>query len=354
MADSNERKTKRNIQGREADYLAEQLLGIVTASWMAQAIYVIADLKIPDLLSEGPKSAAELAASTNTHLSSLRRVLRSLETIGICRERADGSFEMTPMGDLLRTDTSDSLRSWVLFWGDHLWPIWGRLIDSVKTGESARTLMTGCKGFEHLERDPELAATFDLAMAELTRYTAQTLIEVYDFSKEMMIIDLGGGNGGLMKAILTAFPSARGMLFDMPSTVKKGEQNLSDAGLIERCQCVPGNFFDCVPRGGTTYILKSVLHDWDDDQVATLFNNCRAAMDPGSRQLIIERMMPERLEPSFAHRTVVRSDLTMLVARASWERSEHELEVLLSMSGFRIVRNVPARLAYSIIEAVPR
>src|SRR5712692_9413367 len=195
--------------------LASRLLGIIGASWMSQATYVAAQLHIPDLLADGPKTSAELANASGSHAPSLYRLLRALATLEICREREDGAFELTPMGALLRSDVPGSLRSWAIFWGGPDWPVWGHLLHSVKTGETARKHLAGTKDFQHLALDPDLAALFNQAMVELTRPVAQDVVRAYDFSSMARIVDVGGGSGELLSAIHQANSGARGVLFDM-------------------------------------------------------------------------------------------------------------------------------------------
>lgn len=332
---------------------ATRLLALLTNSWMTQAIYVAAQLRIADLLVDGPKTSAELAALTGTHDPSLRRLLRALVTIEICRERPDGAFELAPMGEFLRTDGPDSVRSWAIYWGEHLWSEWGHLLHSVQTGESARTLATGCDGFAHVEQDPKLAAIFNQAMVELTRIISHGVARTYDFSGAKKIVDVGGGYGELLETIIRAYPQVRGVLFDLPHAIEQGRHRLAGTEVAERCEFVVGSFFETIPPGGDIYVLKSVMHDWNDSRSRTILDNCRRVMAADTKLLLIERIMPERLEASLTHQTIVRSDLTMLVAHAAGERTEAEFRSLLGAAGFRIVRILPAELAYNVIETIP-
>jgi SAM-dependent methyltransferase len=333
--------------------LAGDLLGIVTASWMSQAVYVAARLGVPDLLAEGSRTSEEIAAASGAHAPSLQRLLRALTTIGICRESA-GAFEITPMGSLLRTDAPDSVRSWTIFWGEYLWPIWGHLLYSVETGESARTLLLGTRGFEHLERDPEAEAVFHQAMVELTRLISRDVVRAYDFSGLTRIVDVGGGYGELLAAILEKNPGAVGVLFDQAHAIEGGRRRLEAAGLESRCEFVAGDFFDAVPSGADAYILKSVLHDWNDESCRTILDRCRRAMDSSGKLLLVERVVPEPLEPSADHQAVARSDLLMLVALAGQERTEAQFRDLLDAAGFRMARAVPVGSTFCVLEASPR
>jgi orsellinic acid C2-O-methyltransferase len=337
----------------ESMSLAHRLLGCVTSSWMTQAIYVAAELRIADLLTEGPRTSEDLAAATGTHAPSLRRLLRALTTIEICREREDGSFEITPMGLLLGTDVPESLRSWTIWWGAHLWQVWGNLLYSVKTGESARKLLTGTDGFKHLEQDSEAAAVFNQALVELTRLTTENIMRIYDFSGLKRIVDVGGGHGELLISILRANPTSSGILFDLPHAIEGGRRRFEEAGLVCRCEFLEGDFFESVPKGADAYILKSIIHDWDDNKSKLILENCRHAMAEKGRLLLVERVLPERLEVSVDHQAVVRSDLTMLVALAAKERTETQFRELLNSAGFRVTRFLPAGMTFSVIEAFP-
>jgi hypothetical protein len=335
-----------------SETMAEQLMGIITSSWMSQAIYVAAQLGIADHLAEGPRTADELARSTGTHAPSLRRLLRALTTIGLCRERDDMSFELTPLGSLLQTKSPASLRHWAIYWGGHLWRVWGHLIDSIKTGESGRKSVTGTEGFQHLEQDPALAAIFHRAMAELTHLSAQEVVRSYNFLGISRVVDVGGGCGELLSAILKTNSAARGVLFELPHVIEDAKRHLAEVGLADQCEFVAGSFFESVPRGGEVYLLKSILHDWDDDQCRMILQNCRRAMTDGGRLLLIERIMPAQLESSGVHQSMVRSDLHMLVALAGRERTEVEFHSLLNSAGLQMVRILPAGPILSIMEAI--
>jgi SAM-dependent methyltransferase len=333
--------------------LAHRLLDCVTNSWMAQAAYVAAELRLADLLADGPRTSEDLAVATGADAPSLHRLLRALTTIEICREREDGSFEITPMGSLLGADTPGSLRSWTIWWGTNLWQVWGNLLYSVKTGESARKLLTGTDGFKHLEGNPETAAVFNQALSELTRLTSNSVVQTYDFSGLKRIVDVGGGYGELLICILRANPAISGVLFDLPHAIEGGKRRLEQAVLARRCEFVEGDFFASVPDGADAYILKSVIHDWDDKNGKLILENCRSAMGNKGRLLLVERILPDRLEVSAAHQAAVRTDLTMLVAHAAHERTEVEFRELLNSAGFNVSQVIPIGMTFSVIEACP-
>ncbi len=323
------------------------------ASWASQAIGVAAELGLPDLLRDGPRTSDDLAAAARAHAPSLHRLLRALTTIDICRECADGAFELTDTGALLSTDHPHSLRSWVIWWTRYLWPVWGNLLYSVKTGKSARAMLLGTEGFAHLADNPASASTFNRALAEITRTVAEEIVAGIDFSLFALIVDVGGGEGELLCHILRECPRARGILFDLPHAVEGARLRMAREGLAARCECVSGDFFRSLPRNGGAYLLKSVLHDWDDNRASELLSVCRSAMSEDSVLVVIERVLPDHLRPSRQHRAVARGDLTMLVAHAARERTEAELRSLLSDAGFAIRRMVTTEGSLGVIEAVP-
>lgn len=347
-------ETMPNKLDRERSGRAPELLDLINFGPMLQAAYVAAELRIADLLASGPKNVDQLARATGSHAPSLHRLLRALTSLELCIERDERSFALGPMGSLLRTDASNSLRSWILWWGKYQWPIWGNLLHSVKTGESARKLVTGTEGFGHLEHDAEAAAVFNRAMAEITRFIAAEVVRAYDFAGMRRVVDVGGGYGALLEAILEAHPSAHGVLYDLPHAVEGARAHLASAGLAQRCECVAGSFFDSVPGGADAYLLKSVIHDWNDERSAVILRNCRRAMPQYGKLLLVEQIMPARFEASSFHHAIARADLTMLVGPGGRERKEAEFGALLHSAGFRLARVVATALEYSILEGIPQ
>ena len=331
---------------------ARRLLDLINGSWIAQACYVTARLGIADLLAAGPRTAEDLAAATGSNAPALRRLLSALGSIEICHQRDDGAFEMTRMGQLLRADVPCSMRAWALQWGGEAWQIWANLLHSVKTGQSARALITGNSGFAHLERDPQAAQVFNQAMVDLTRLDAQQIVRAYDFSAQR-VMDVGGGYGELLAQILIAYPSAQGVLFDMPHAIAKAREQLAARGLADRCECVAGDFFNSVPAGADVYLMKTVIHDWPDDKARDILQTCRRAMVPGNQLLVIERLMPERLDPSDENRALARVDLHMLVALGAQERTFNEMQTVLAAAGFAKVRRIQTDCEFQILESQP-
>lgn len=230
--------------------------------------------------------------------------------------------------------------------------MWANLLHSVKTGHSARSLITGNSGFGHLERDPQAAETFNQAMVDLTRLAARDIARAYDFAGKR-VMDIGGGYGELLAQILATYPAARGVLFDMPHAIARARGHLEGRGLADRCEFIAGDFFASVPGGSDLYVLKTVIHDWPDEQARAILRNCHAAMSPDARILVIERLMPERLIPSAENRALARVDLHMLVALGARERTLDEMRALLEAAGFHDVRASETGSEFQILEAAP-
>ena len=338
------------MNANEETLAARQLLDLINGSWIAQACYVVARLGIADLLAAGPRTAEDLAAATASDAQALRRLLGALGSVDICRQCEDGSFEMTRMGALLRADVPCSMRAWALQWGGEAWQIWANLLHSVKTGQSARALITGNAGFAHLERDPDAAKIFNQAMVDLTRLAASDIVRAYDFAGQR-VMDVGGGYGELLAQILTVYPTAHGVLFDMPHAISRARDHLAHRGLAGRCDFVAGDFFASVPPGADLYVMKTVIHDWPDDKAREILRSCRRAMAAGAHLLIIERLMPERLEPSLENRALARVDLHMLVALGAQERTFPEMLALLQSAGFSTARRIHTDCEFQILDA---
>lgn len=331
----------------------ERFQTMLMGSWRTQALYVSASLRLADHLAAGPMTSAELAAATGADPAALHRLLRALSTIEICRERDDGRFELTSFGALLQETSPHSQRAWTIWWGRHLWPVWEHLLYSVKTGKSARKMLSGTEGFAHLERDPEAAAIFNRAGVEQLQSSARDIVRAYDFGGLSRIVDVGGGYGLLLLTILKAHPGAAGVLFDLPHAIEGARSYVDKSGLASRCELVSGDFFQSVPQSGDAYILKSVIHDWDSEQSLRILRNCRQAMRPTARLLVIEPLVPERFGTSTADQAVARSDLTMLIAHAAQERNEREYRELLSAAGFAVSRLLAVGGGFTLIEALP-
>jgi hypothetical protein len=323
--------------------------------YFSRALYLAASLGIADLLKDGPRTYQEIAQATDTHPPSLRRVLRLLASVGVFEEQTDGRFALTPVGQHLRTDVPVSMRSSVmLFAGPIVIDAWKDLEYCVRTGEPAfRKNSSDADPFEAFARDPEAAARFDAAMAAMAPITAAAVAAAYDFSAFRSVVDVGGGNGAILIGILNANPQLRGIVFDQPPTAERAKEKIASAGLSSRCDAVGGDFFKEVPAGADAYVLKHVIHDWNDEKAADILRSCHRAMDRGAKLLIVEGVYPPRIDGSIESRGAAANDVNMLVATGGRQRSEAEFQSVLASAGFRLTRIVPTQARVSLIESVP-
>jgi hypothetical protein len=329
---------------------AVDLRRMIVGYRLSQALHVAAKLGIADLLAEGPRRAEDLAGVTGSHPSSLFRVLRLLASEGVFEELEEGQFTLTPLAEPLRSDAPDSLRARAIFDGEEWnWHPWGNLLHSTKTGGSAFDHTYGVALFDYLKETPEAATSFDSLMAAQTRPWALSVVDAYDFADIGTLVDVGGGYGVLLAAILTAHPHLKGVLIDQPHVVAGAGPKLEEAGLAGRCETVAGDFFQSVPDGGDAYILKHVLHDWDDDRCVSILGNCRRAISNQGRLMVIEILVTPGNEPDYGKYL----DLNMLVLTKGRERTEAQYRTLFEAAGFTLSRVVATRSELSIIEGRP-
>jgi SAM-dependent methyltransferase len=311
----------------------------------AQAIHVVAKLRIPDLLASGPKTIAELASNCGAHPPTLERLLRALASLEMFALTPDGRFQNTPLTEVLRTDHPQSRRDGALFLpAPFLWRPLGELYESVHTGESAFQRIFGQRFFEYLADHPADAALFNTVMTQGIAWTTPALLAAYDFSRFERIVDVGGGEGALLRDILAATPMLQGVLFDLPQVVA-GASKLLKGDFAARCQIVGGNFFDSVPEGADAYLLKGVLHDWRDDDAVKILRNTRRAIRPEGTLLLIEAIVDSATRPAGL------MDLLMLVIGGR-ERTEADFLSLLASARFTLTRIIPTE-ASSLIECHP-
>src|SRR5262245_28216159 len=271
------------------DQLREQIMGFRTT----QMIHVAAKLKLADHLAAGPRSPLELAASVGAEPLALYRLLRALASLGIFAGDAGGAFALTPQAELLRSDVQGSLRDVALLYGeDWLWQAYGGLLHSVRTGDPAFVKAHGQPLYGYLHEHPRAAVQFNAAMSAFSVQEALAILEACDFSAARSVVDIGGGHGALLAALLRAHPTLSGTLFDLPSVVAGAAHLLNEAGIADRARRIAGDFFDEAPSGGDLYLMKSVLHNWDDVDARRILSTCRAAMNAGARLLVIERVVP--------------------------------------------------------------
>jgi len=330
------------------------LYQMAISHYVSRALHLAAKLGVADLLKDGPRRAEELAEATETHAPSLRRLIRLLASVGVFDELEDGRFALTAVGECLRADVPGSSRAMVLlFSGIRIQDSWKELEYCVRTGEPAYRKRGATDPFAEIAKDPAEAANFDAAMADFTKLAAIAVAAAYDFTPLRTIIDVGGGNGALLLGILRANPHLEGVVADRPDVVERAEKEIAVSGLGERCRAVAVDFFREVPAGADAYVLKHVIHDWDDERARAILANCRRVIPPSGKLLVVEGVYPARIDGSLESRGAAANDVNMLVATGGRQRSEAEFRSLYSATGFRLTSIVPTLARVSVIEGVP-
>jgi hypothetical protein len=325
------------------------LLQMAMGYWESQTVYVAAKLGIADLLKDGPRSSADLAEDTRTHPGSLHRLMRALASLGVFNEEEDNRFALTTVGYSLQSDVPGSLRALVLTLGEEHYHAWGNLYQSVKTGEPAFNHAYKMGLFQYFAQNRSAGELFNAAMADLTELLSFSIVLAYDFSRFSFVVDVGGGRGGLINAILMTCQKLNGVLFDTADVIEDATKARSGVGLVKRCGAIAGDFFQSVPRGADAYLLKNVLHDWDDQHCITILKNCRNAMAKNGRVLLVETVLRADGADSFD----MLQDLNMLVISGGRERSKAEYRALLEIAGLKLTKIFPTILPLSVIEAEP-
>jgi hypothetical protein len=327
---------------------AAALRSITSHAWVAQALHAAAKLGIADLLAEGSRSSAELAAATATHAPSLHRLLRALASVGIFAQDGTGRFTLTPLASALRTGVPGSLRAWVIFMGE-AWhrQAWSELLQAVTTGQPAFERVFGMQAFDYFRNNPAAGQVFNDAMTSVSSQVAEAIVSAYSFAEFGTLIDVGGGHGLLLASVLRANPLLRGVLYDLPEVVADAGNVLEAAGVAPRCRIEGGDFFRDVPIGGDAYMLKSIIHDWDDERCTTILTHCRDRMRPGGKVLLIECVIPQGNDPHPGKLL----DLEMLVVtHGGKERTESEFRALFGKAGLKLDRVVQLTAPASVIE----
>jgi hypothetical protein len=326
-----------------------QMTNLIHGYMTSQAIAVAAKLGIADLLKEEPRTAEELANATKAHTASLNRLLRMLTSVGIFAEDADARFRQTPLSDLLRDDNPQSARGMAIGGSELWWRPWGDLHWTVMTGKPAFHRIHGESLFEYLAKHPDDAAIFDAAMTSRSSIDLSAVLGAYDFSEFRRIVDVGGGHGALLHGILSVNPKLRGILADQPAVVAGAAATLRTGSVADRCEVVGADFFVSVPEGADAYIMKRIIHDWSEQDSLKILRNCRRAIPPHGKLLLIEHVLKPANEPDPGKLM----DLNMLVLLGGQERTEAEFAALLRQADFSLTRVIPTAGAMSIIESQP-
>ncbi len=322
---------------------------LITGYWLSQMIYVAAKLEIADRLKAGPRSVGELAIETGCHEKSLYRLLRALASIGVFAEEPGRQFALTPDARLLCRDAPGSQWATAVMIGEDHYRAWAELLDSVRTGANAFEKVFDKPLFDYLSAHPQKAAIFDQAMVGIHGRETAAIVEAYDFSRFTAVADIGGGNGSMLCGILGRHPKLHGTLFDLPGVIGRARRNIESAGLADRVHLVAGDFFEEVPQGADVYLLRHIIHDWDEAKAVRILENVRREMKDHGRMLVIESVIPPGNDPCFGKLL----DLAMLVGPGGQERTAEEYGDLFGKAGFRVSRIVPTQADVSLVEGAP-
>ena len=322
-----------------------QMQQLLNGYRVTQSLHVAARLGLADRLASGPMSADHLAAATGANADAIYRVMRALASLGVFAETTEHRFTLTPLAELLRQDHPYSMRGQVLFFGSHAYRAWGELLHTVMTGETAFDHVFGAHHFAYLAQHPDASAEFNASMTANSRRAASAVVAVYDFSSAHTVVDIGGGHGTLLAAVLRANPGLRGMLFDEEHVVAGATSLLEAAGVADRCERASGDFFQTAPANADLYMMRHILHDWDDERCIVILSACAQAMAPGGKVLAIESVIAPGNDPSPAKFL----DLQMLVMNGGRERTAEEYRRLYTAAGLILTRIIPAGVE-SLIE----
>lgn len=334
---------------------AASMMAMLSGAFEARLIHAAAQLGIADCLADGPHDAAFVAHVTKTHQPSLARLLRALSAIGVLHESDERHYSLTPLGATLRSDLRGSMRAWALLvFSDDQGKAWEALPHAVRTGQNAFRHIFGTDIWTRLAARPEAARLFDDAMQSLTQGAYGLLAAYYPFERFGWVVDVGGGNGSLLIPVLQRHPAMRATVFDLPHVADTARSRIAAAGLADRCDTVGGDAFVAVPAGADAYVLKGVIHDWEDEDAVAILRNCRAAMTKDAKLLLIERILPETIDPDDATaRAKFITDINMFVNPGGRERTEAEFRALLAQAGLRLTGIFPMPGPQVVMEAEP-
>lgn len=325
-------------------------LDLITAMWRTAVLSAGVELKIFDALEGRAKDIRTLARETECLMSSLERFMRALIVLELVT-LADGKYALTTLGRVMARGPEVSLWAWAEWYGRYTWPIWGNMAYSVRTGKSARELLSGLRGYEHVMHDEKGGYVFNVSMEQWSRVVVSSWLDVATFRGDETFCDVGGGLGEVLLGLLKAYPAAKGILVDLPATVERAAARLAGTEAAGRVQFVGGDFFAGVPAGANCYVLKSILHNWTDEPAERLLRNVRAAMKPGSRVFSLDRNLNDELTGEDAD--AVRADLNMLVSYGAGERTVADTEKLLAKTGIRMVNVTKLTTGVTVIEGHP-
>ena len=331
---------------------AQQVLQVATGYMASSALYVTIALNIPDHLAEGAKTTTDLARATGANADAVYRILRLLASVGLFEEVGPKKFALTPASQILRTGVPGSLRGIAVFLPDPMhFRIYADLMTSAMTGMPAADKTVGMPLFEYFATHPEYSEVFNDAMTSLSAPVAGAAIEAYDFSRFALVVDVAGGHGEVLMSILKACPGVRGVLAELGHVVDGAKPRIASAGLADRCQAIECDFFESVPHGADAYIMKHIIHDWDDERAALILRNIKDAMgDKRGTVVLLETVVPSGPEPDLSKFI----DIEMLALPGGRERTAEEFRALFAGAGFELTNIVPTKSPFSVIEATRR
>ena len=315
-----------------------------------QVAYAAAELRIPDLVAEGRRTVEALSGATGLDRGRLRRLLRALAGLGVLEETEDGTYVNTEVGELFREGVAGSRRPLIRMLVPESYSNWAHFLKTLRTGETGQLMAHGATLWELIARDSDFAARFNDTMASNTRTYAEFVARSGDFTHAALVVDLGGGEGSLVSAVLREHTNLRGIVFDLPAGLTQTAAYLASQQVADRCKTVEGSFFQSVPTADV-FLLKDILHDWDDERALAILAVCRRAMNPMARIMVVERGMPSRVTSTPAHLNAAFTDLQMMVQLGSQERTIDEFSALFDSAGLKLDRVIPGGV-YQLVEAV--
>ena len=324
-----------------------RMIQMITGHWVSQTVGTLARLSVADAVAAGAKTAAGVAKECGSNPDATRRLLRTAAGLGLFVEEQPDTFRLSPLGETLRSGAPGSLRDFAIAETDQAhWLSWGRLAEAVTTGEPAAPKALGQELFQWYESHPDDAAAFAGAMGNLSAMVAEEVAGSCDFSAAAKIVDIGGSNGLLLGAVLKKNPGPSGIVFDLPGVAERARPILEREGLAGRVEARGGDFFTDVPAGDV-YLLKHILHDWNDDQCRTILSTCANRLHASGKVLVIEMIIPDDNSPSMA----AMMDMNMLVMLPGRERSLMEYRALLNAAGLKLDRVIQTHSPFQVIEA---
>lgn len=328
----------------------ELMRNLAIGYWASRLVHVAAKLRLADLLKGGSRTVEDLASAADVQPVPLYRLLRALASLGIFAETKGRRFKLTPLAATLQTGVPNSMHAWAMMVNEPwMWDSWKELLPGVKTGEMPFRKAHGMPIFQYLEHHPEDLEVFGESMSSLSQAENPAIAAAYKFPKGRTLVDVGGGHGSLLAAILKANPSLKGVLFDQSAVIARAEndKHITAKGIAQRCRLESGNFFEGVPKGGDAYIMKYILHDWNDEECVKILANCRAAMNEKGKVLVVDNVVLTGNDPSWGKLL----DIQMLIIGGR-ERTKQEFATLFASAGLKLTRIVPTKCPLSIVEGV--